>query len=114
MLSAFKLGVSNTCADDPDSLRARLTTCVCKFSHHLASQRSGCLAQIWVPGVREDGSVTLHTQVKVATVQDVARKFLQQLALSHCIRVFNVDLVFVSTVFVDQVRHVDTPDSFPT
>ena len=63
MLPALQSGISSTCADDPNSLSARLTTLVCTFSHHLASQRSGCLAQLWVPGVREDGSVTLHTQV---------------------------------------------------
>ena len=49
--------------DDTESLQARLTTSVCQFAQRLATQRSGCLAQVWVPGLRDDGEVTLHTQV---------------------------------------------------
>ena len=63
MLASARVGCASTGPDNTESLRARLATSVCQFSQRLANQRSGCLAQVWVPGLCDDGTVTLHTQV---------------------------------------------------
>ena len=49
---------------DWESLRGRLTAATCRLSQHLATQRRACLTQIWVPDAAQDGSATLHTQVR--------------------------------------------------
>ncbi len=63
VLNSSELLTSKSGGTDLESLRGRLTSATCHLSQHIATQRSACLAQVWVPGEHQDGSVTLHTQV---------------------------------------------------
>ena len=100
MLPKSKAGPLGTCVDDSESLRARLTACVCQFSQHLATQRSGCLAQVWVPGVKDDGSITMHTQVRDSPV-DVLLSLLEiQLRRTfECFALASLRFCYSSDVF---------------
>ena len=64
MLDASEAFAAKLNKSDLESLRSRLTALTCRFSQHLATQGRACLAQIWVPDAEQDGSVTLHTQVR--------------------------------------------------